>query len=297
MATSQRESPLALHTFPPFYACYLLKSIQTAQSQKTYIGSTPHPPRRIRQHNGELTQGARKTAGGRPWVMQMLVHGFPSRQAALQFEWAWQHPHVARHLRPKDGSKAVFKRRIGFKPQIQVLLAMVSSHPFNTWPLHIKLFTEEAAATFAALTNPKNAVNKLPKGLMVSIELEGVDGLSKHVGSGRKGPIDVSDATFTTNYLRKHHALVASQSPLACSICHETLNNYPADSLITTLCTTSGCSDVSHLVCLSKHFLAIEAQDTGHTSMIPRGGNCKGCQQFVLWGDLIRGCYRREKGG
>ena len=52
-----------------------------------------------RQHNGELTQGASKTRAQRPWVMQMIVHGFPSKLAALQFEWAWQHPTVSRHVR------------------------------------------------------------------------------------------------------------------------------------------------------------------------------------------------------
>lgn len=51
-----------------------------------------------RQHNGELTAGAYKTLRGRPWAMQMLVHGFPSKLAALQFEWAWQHPDRSRHL-------------------------------------------------------------------------------------------------------------------------------------------------------------------------------------------------------
>lgn len=53
---------------------------------------------------------------------------------------------------------------------------------------------------------------------------------------------------------------------------------------------------MSHLACLSKHFLRAQAHDAESNSMIPRGGDCQGCQKYVLWGDLVRGCYRREQG-
>lgn len=31
--------------------------------------------------------------------------------------------------------------------------------------------------------------------------------------------------------------------------------------------------------------------------MIPRGGECGKCHKHVLWGDIVRGCYRRRTGG
>ena len=134
------RSTLTNHSFPPFYACYLLKSVKTPkatacvtihfsiQAEMTFIpqylyrqhakstashtvGAYTWALHRVldvsschSQHNGEITAGAFKTIRSRPWVMQMIVHGFPSRLAALQFEWAWQHPHRSRHLRDKAGN-------------------------------------------------------------------------------------------------------------------------------------------------------------------------------------------------
>lgn len=66
------------------------------------------------------------------------------------------------------------------------------------------------------------------------------------------------------------------------------------DPLKTTLCPATGCTAVSHLSCLSDDFLSSQTSDTG---MIPRGGRCKSCHTYVLWGDVIRGMYRRSAGG
>jgi predicted GIY-YIG superfamily endonuclease len=80
----------------PICCCYLLQTMKPEARGFTYIGFTLTPWRRIRQHNGELKGGAKRTARHRPWEMLAFVHGFSSKVKALQFEWAWQHPTVSR---------------------------------------------------------------------------------------------------------------------------------------------------------------------------------------------------------
>ncbi|KAJ3988878.1 hypothetical protein F5890DRAFT_265375 [Lentinula detonsa] len=298
------RSSLLSHTFPSFYACYLLKSVQTPKSNATYIGSTPNPPRRIRQHNGELTQGAWKTSRGRPWVMQMIVHGFPSKLAALQFEWAWQHPHLSRHIRDGNGKVFTTSGR-SLKQNIQILRFMISIHPYNLWPLHVKVFTPQALKIWQEFSNVKKATKgkgkqkadavgsiTLPRGFTHSVELEGVDGKLAG-GSGRTEPIDVQDEKFTSAHLNKHINLLASKESLECSVCHEPLTTYTSDPLTHALCPQHACNGTAHLLCLSQHFLNQGPSDP----MVPRGGDCPSCSTFVLWGDVVKGCYRRAAGG
>ena len=76
------------------------------------------------------------------------------------------------------------------------------------------------------------------------------------------------------------------------------LSEIPKDPTTTTLCPTFSCLSVSHLSCLSIKFLAAESLAVGNKNraMIPRGGECSQCHNYVLWGDIIRGCYRRAHG-
>ncbi|KAI0786976.1 hypothetical protein C8Q75DRAFT_255636 [Abortiporus biennis] len=290
------KSTLKEHCFPAFYACYLLKSIRTPRATATYIGSTPSPPRRIRQHNGEISQGAWKTKHNRPWVMQMIVHGFPSKLAALQFEWAWQHPHISRHLRDDDG-KAVFHRSNShLKSNVRAAINMVSSHPYNTWPLHVKLFTEEAVKAWTA-AGKESSTPQLPPGFTCTVELEGVDGLSGNPGTGRRNAINVTDDVFTTAHLKK----ASSVASMKCSVCRKPISQseYKEHTLTIALCPTTTCTSVAHLDCLASHFLAApgpSSTDASKSELIPRGGCCPSCHTYILWGDVIRGCYRRHQG-
>ena len=58
----------------------------------TYAGVSPDPERRLRQHNGEIKGGAKyPLSKGSGWKHACIIEGFPTKQNALQFEWAVKH--------------------------------------------------------------------------------------------------------------------------------------------------------------------------------------------------------------
>lgn len=69
----------------PWYVYWLSEK----KTNKTYIGKTNDLDRRLSQHNGEKSGGARATHGGE-WTRVCHIAGFPDERAALQFEWAWK---------------------------------------------------------------------------------------------------------------------------------------------------------------------------------------------------------------
>ena len=60
----------------------------------TYIGATVNLDKRIRQHNKEISGGAKATSnrvnGGEVWQYICYVENFPSYNEALKFEWRWK---------------------------------------------------------------------------------------------------------------------------------------------------------------------------------------------------------------
>ena len=72
------------------HTCYFLRSL--SQPWRFYFGYTVDIHRRIRQHNGEIKGGAKRTRKGRPWKVVCYISGFPDQTTALQFEWRLHHP-------------------------------------------------------------------------------------------------------------------------------------------------------------------------------------------------------------
>lgn len=74
------------------WTCYCVRSLAGKRFvNRTYVGKTNDPFRRLRQHNGEISGGARYTKSYRPWVHWIKLTGFKTERHVLQFEWAWKH--------------------------------------------------------------------------------------------------------------------------------------------------------------------------------------------------------------
>lgn len=74
--------------------CYILKNNYEPHKNITYNGSTNNLRRRIRQHNGIITGGAKLTKkyGDQSWEIYALVSGFHDYVNCLQCEWRIKHP-------------------------------------------------------------------------------------------------------------------------------------------------------------------------------------------------------------
>lgn len=89
--------------------CYILKN--NTHLNKTYNGSTNDIKRRLRQHNGEISGGAKYTKkyGDSNWEVYFLMTGFIDHSNCLQAEWKIKHPNNKKIMPKKYNS---YKGRI-----------------------------------------------------------------------------------------------------------------------------------------------------------------------------------------
>lgn len=92
---------------------------------KIYIGYTVNFSRRIRQHNGELVGGAKRTQQGRPWTPIAITSGFPDQHHGLSFEW-----HLQRMYRKKRASHHTAIQHV-----LDCLQRLKAKEKFATLPL------------------------------------------------------------------------------------------------------------------------------------------------------------------
>ncbi|CAH7667206.1 hypothetical protein PPACK8108_LOCUS1602 [Phakopsora pachyrhizi] len=257
------------HKYPNFYACYLLSSY----------------------HNG----GPVRTKYHRPWEMELICFGFPSKPVVLQSRHLQiKRPvnsgliHVSQiepvekiNSQPEIEKIAIFPKSLGnqLEVKLKILRKMMSIKPWSCYPLKIIFFEESAYQLWLKQANekPKRSTSRTAESgeceaesfsIDVSFRPEGVDGKSNK-------PLNVNNGS----------GIVLK------------------DFLTYVCCLLPTCFITLHLFCLSKYYLE---QDSSHSfnadkegisykcqQIVPDSGSCPACYNKACWGELIQNCYRR----
>ncbi|WOO81193.1 cAMP-dependent protein kinase type 1 [Vanrija pseudolonga] len=255
--------------------------------------------------------------------VQMLVFGFPSKLCALQFEWAWQHPELSRHLHvhlplSDEGTGQIFKkdaRRNRVDRKAVVALALLRSPPFNKLPLHVRCFASEVCVVFDAATSvvpppPSSDLRKLsglpPLNGIISITVDR-EGLHSsmlpqtrnqvEVSSAESFQLDVADRPF-----RSSERVVGKWRTIQCQeqrtskLLSKSYMLTLKDPLSFSVCLSGSeihppCTVMAHLDCLAKRALDGSGRDG---ELVPQRSTCIQCGATSTWGEIIRGCYSRR---
>ncbi|KNC52687.1 structure-specific endonuclease SLX1 [Thecamonas trahens ATCC 50062] len=281
------------HPTTEFRACYLLTSLSETAGGQTYIGYTNDPRRRLRQHNGEIAGGAKKTKSKRPWDMVLLVYGFTTEVSALQFEWHWTHPTQSSHLKGHVPATRALGGKMRHHPRSKtkalptvfaVLYEMLSLPPFARLPLKVNFFDPLHHSELTSLAG----LPPLPRHMRVAI-----GSMAQLYCYISKRFIHASDLELTPGERAEaaaERAAAAAASPLARSRlaaaapevpCHGCDAASSAQELAE--CVSPECGATYHLACLARASLA---RDPGE--LLPTHAVCPACGMTTLWGDFVR---------
>ncbi|KAG6055706.1 hypothetical protein E4U17_002797 [Claviceps sp. LM77 group G4] len=300
-----------IRPLPALYTVYVLRS--TVRHTSLYIGSTPDPPRRLKQHNGESKGGARRTSRSklRPWEMITLVSGFPSMITALKFEWALTNPHVSLHIpdesrvvtsprmsprKPtskKWSSRTKTKARKPRRPIPSLASVMANIHVLTgvpsvaRLPLNVHFLVEDAYAAWQRRLESVQEPSR--QGLRVLTDFaDAVDEVSGQtlVRGIHALPLDYQPMA---EYLDKARSIVEFEQQGRCVHCAQDLES---DNGLHALCPNDGCQAMGHLICWSQH--ALSGDRSGH--LIPNQCACPSCGGNIRWGDMMKELSLRIRG-
>lgn len=289
--------------FPDFYCVYLLNSLTKPKS--LYIGSTPNPYRRLRQHNGEITQGAYRTKkmGYRPWKMVLIVYGFPSKISALQFEHAWQHPYQTRHI-PVDQRVSKTKTNgVTVHHKLANCKLLLKSNFFKRLGLRVCVFKKDVYDIWCS--NRYNVEFDLGSNLLeVSFDdpqgiIEG--GNYEQVKKFMEAEIAKDKSTFD-NSVSVIEKLEDAGELVECKICNQEISK---EIDMIGVCGHSGCGCTYHLNCWGQDILEKEEKklksivasgsDNGedltnadNDFIVPLKGRCLSCGKANFWNKVAK---------
>jgi predicted GIY-YIG superfamily endonuclease len=137
--------------------CYVLYS-----GNRTYVGYTVNPARRVRQHNGLIKGGARATRRATNWAFLAIVTSADpafTKVKALSLEWHLKHPNGRKKQPPPSTYWGVQGRLQGL---VQVLNRYPMDFTVQVAPQYLAYVTQmrDAAEAQKDLSDPTcNVVN------------------------------------------------------------------------------------------------------------------------------------------
>lgn len=241
-----------------FYGVYLLcsQSVDVRHRGKCYVGFTVNPKRRIRQHNrGSSFGGAKKTSKKGPWQMVMIVHGFPNKIVALQFEWAWQQPTLSTRLKIFDDLRRKLPRETHFDYNFRIVNRMLGVGPWHRLPLTVRWLETDYEREF-----------QLP--------------LPRHmrIVSG-KVAITTSQRALAVKRTAAAAAAATASWSSECHLCMQRIE-HPERSRFS--CLNASCCLSCHMLCLASYLL-----DDQPGQYLPIVGNCPLCETPLIWAELL----------
>jgi len=251
--------------------------------------------------------------------MVCIVSGFPSNIAALQLEWALQNPHLSRHIdndkrisfavtRTKTNAKTGKTRRKPGRPSTSLLEKLSNLHLllrapyFSQWPLEIRFFNQDVFQAWQ--TWCERVDEQLHPSIRVILDLpHRSEEEVEEITSGQrptkrrkmdligKGGIDGIDPTYASlaQVLQKGQFILDEGDEQKCAVCSKPLN---LKHELVTICPGSHCQSLSHVTCLSKHFL----QSSPPGLLVPKTGTCPSCRTSLSWIDLMKEMSLRTRG-
>ena len=180
------------------------------------------------------------------------------------------------------------------------LLLCVDS--FKRWPLVVTFFCEDVYRVWRTWSERVQA--SIGDGLQVVLDLGGAAAPAERESAeetheqpgGRpdRGGIECIEVGYAglKGHLQKSMRVLANSEHLTCAICRRPTTD--TTGLIAT-CTAEACEAVSHLKCLSDHFLSKEmGEDVG--PVLPRAGTCPTCERPTQWIDIVKELSLRTRG-
>ena len=248
--------------------------------------------------------------------MVLVVYGFTTQTAALQFEWAWQHPERSLDTRAAAASVGR-KARYGVKGKVTMLMEMLNCSPWKYYPLSVRFLRPEYAmwegtsrgqvpahvqvsvgslsdldedvlcAGYRLVTNA-NAGGKGKRGKDIDSGggggCEGEEGNDSHVYDEDSQSIEYNDENTSTHF----HAELNSQQQQPPEEKNKTKKKknrcFICDQAATRTWTVcSGCDVRCHVGCLAEHYLVGNRTQAS----MPGDGGCPSCGQRSEWSDVL----------